>query len=98
MGRLLRNGVLFTLLFACLTPARADPILMLLMSVAREMMDSRLNARPAEAAPVLPAPDRFYPGTTVEPETLRGLIDISFPYLSDAQRREVFDALNAQLT
>src|SRR3970282_2484459 len=39
-----------------------------------------------------------YPGSPVEPEHLRRLIDDSFLYLSDAQRREIFDSLHAALS
>src|SRR5262245_24337723 len=92
MVRLLRNGVAFTLLFlAASAPARAaDPILMLLMSAARELIEAQ-QRRANAAARVIPAPEpnRFYAGTSVEPGHLRALIDNSFPYLSGKQRDEV---------
>jgi hypothetical protein len=100
MGRLLRNGVVFTLLFASVVPARAaDPVLMLLLNVARELIEAQANAR-AKAPQVIPLPEpgRFYAGTSVEPGHLRVLIDDSFPYLSDKQRGEVYEALHAQLS
>jgi hypothetical protein len=100
MCRLLRRGVLFTLLFAGLcSPAAADPILMLLMSIARNMVyhhamkpdsEKRLEVEILE-------PYKFYPGTMVEPEQIRRLIDDSFLYLTDYQRQEIFDSLNAEL-
>ena len=100
MGRYLRRGVLFTLLFAgVVTPAAADPVLMFLLSVAREMVEAhaaRMRAAPAAPEPV-PDMARVYPGTAVEPEHLRRLIDDSFLYLSEAQRKEIFDALHEAL-
>lgn len=97
MGRLLRKGVFFTLLLACAAPARADPILMFLISMAREMIERHAERPPA--GPVVEMPDlaRVYPGTTVEPEHLRRLIDDSFLYLAGNQRREIFDSLHAAL-
>lgn len=100
MGRLLRKGVLFTLLFAGLVaPAAADPILMFLIGIAREMVISHGTAPAGSRVPELPMPDmsRVYPGTSVEPDVLRRLIDDSFLYLSDGQRREIFDSLHAAL-
>ncbi|HLX82221.1 MAG TPA: hypothetical protein VKS43_16715 [Burkholderiales bacterium] len=96
MGRFLRKGVLFTLLFAGLVaPASADPIIMLLLSVARQIAEAQAN-KPA-APVVLPEMSRYYPGTTVEPEHLKSLIDDCFIYLSFDQRREIFNSLNAAL-
>jgi hypothetical protein len=98
MGRYLRGAILFVGLIAPAAPAAAmDPVLMFVMSVARELIESqaaRARAEPAAAAPELP---RVYPGTMVEPEHLRQLIDESFTYLSDGQRREIFESLNAAL-
>jgi len=100
MGRLLPKGVLFALLFAgAAAPAAADPMAMFLLGIAREIVESHA-ARP-RAAPVpefVPDMSRVYPGTSVEPEHLRRLIDDSFPYLGDGQRREIFDALHAKLS
>ena len=100
MGRLLRRGILFTLLVAGLVaPAAADPILMFLIGIAREMVVNHANAPASERVPSQPLPDfsLVYPGTSVEPKVLRQLIDDSFLYLSDGQRREIFDSLNAAL-
>jgi hypothetical protein len=100
MGRLLRRGVLFALLFAgVVTPAAADPVLMFLIGIARDMVANRASGPQAAAAPEPEAPDvgRVYPGTSVEPDHLRRLIDDSFLYLSSSQRAEIFDSLNAAL-
>ena len=99
MGRLLRKGVLFTLLFAgIVTPAAADPLVMLLIGIARDMIVEHAN-RPRAPAPVyVPDMERVYKGTIVEPDHLRRLIDDSFHYLGDAQRKEIFDSLNAALS
>ncbi len=103
-GRFFRRGVFFALLCACAGPARAaDPILMFLIGIAREMVQSHLARTPASAPVPAPAPapsldlSRAYPGTLVEPEHLRQLIDESFVYLSESQRREIFDSLHASL-
>lgn len=86
----------FALLWAA--PASADPLLFFLMSAAREIA-SAAAARPAQEASLLPAPElnTTYPGTAVEPDKLRQIIDDSFGYLSSAQRREVFESLNELL-
>jgi len=103
MGRLLRKGVLFTLLFAgVVTPAAADPIIMFLLGIARDMIvehgEKRLpGAAPAPAPEYVPDMALVYKGTVVEPDHLRRLIDDSFPYLGSAQRKEIFDSLNAAL-
>ena len=98
MGRLLRKGVLFTLLFAgVVTPAAADPLVMLLIGIARDMIVEHANRPRAPAPEYVPDPERVYKGTIVEPEHMRRLIDDSFPYLGDAQRREIFDSLNTAL-
>ena len=84
-------------------PAAAmDPILMFIFTVAREMAGQHAARKPK--APALPQlggslPDfpKVYPGTMVEPEHLRALIDECFPYLSDSRRREIFDSLHAGL-
>jgi hypothetical protein len=91
--------VLFTLLFAGVAaPAAADPVLMFLLSMARQMVEAHAaRPRSAPAPEFVPDMSRVYPGTTVEPEHLKRLIDDSFLYLSDAQRREIFDSLNAEL-
>lgn len=100
MGRALRKGVLFTLLFAGLVaPASADPILLFLLGIARDMVINHATSPDKSLEPVQPMPDfsRVYPGTSVEPEVLRRLIDDSFLYLNDKQRQEIFDQLNAAL-
>ena len=96
----LRRGVLFAALTAGLVaPAAADPILMFLIGIAREMVINHGMTPAANRVPVLPAPDmsRVYPGTSVEPDVMRRLIDDSFLYLNEGQRREIFDSLNAAL-
>jgi len=101
MGRVLRRGVLFTLLFAgVVTPAAADPILMFLLGIARDMVLNHAQMRDSyPRVPEQPMPDfaQVYPGTSVEPDVLRRLIDDSFLYLNSSQRREIFESLNAAL-
>lgn len=100
MGRLLRRGVLFTLLFAGLVaPAAADPILMLLMSIARQMVIRHAQKPDSEKRLEVEVPDlaKYYPGTLVEPDQIRRVIDESFLYLDRSQREEIFDSLNAEL-
>ncbi|HZQ73664.1 MAG TPA: hypothetical protein VFB08_12170 [Burkholderiales bacterium] len=92
MARVLRGSLFFAVLLASSLPARADPLLMFLFSVAREIA----TLPPATPAAPQPLP-QTYPGTAVEPAQLRQLIDESFAYLSSAQRTEVFDALNSEL-
>lgn len=93
----MRRSVFFALLLAFALPARAaDPVLMLLMSIAREAIESAAR-RHAEAPAPLPEFPSTYPGTTVVPEQLRQMIDESFAYLSQSQRREIFDSLHATL-
>lgn len=96
---MLRVGIVSALLLAGAPPAAAaDPILMFLLSMAREMAFSAIK-RAARNSAQGPAPvvRNTYPGTVVEPGELRRLIDDSFTYLSDAQREEVFDALHRAL-
>ena len=99
MRRFLRKGVVFTLLFAgVVTPAAADPLIMFLLGVARDMIEAQATrSRPAPAPEFMPDMAQVYPGTMVEPEHLRRLINDSFPYLGDAQRKEIFDSLNDAL-
>lgn len=75
----------------------ADPLIFFLMSAAREIAISAVTKGISESAPAAPAPATNYPGTAVEPETLRRVIDDSFVYLSSAQRSEIFDSLNNML-
>ena len=78
--------------------AQADPLIFFLMSAAREIAFKAVtNAANAAQAPVVPVPATTYPGTAVEPETLRRVIDDSFTYLSSSQRGEIFDSLNTML-
>jgi hypothetical protein len=100
MGRLLRRGVLFALLSAGLVaPAAADPILMILMSIARNMVTN--HAQKPDSEKLLEGQTfnlaNVYPGTLVEPDQIRRLIDDSFLYLGDRERQEIFDTLNAEL-
>lgn len=101
MLRALRKGVLFTLLFAgVVTPAAADPVLMFLLGMARDMIEAQVE-RSRNAPPVpefMPDMAQVYPGTLVEPEHLRRLIDDSFLYLDRAQRKEIFDSMHAALS
>jgi hypothetical protein len=77
--------------------AAADPLTMLILTIAREALFSAardyLSSR-QEAAPALPL---TYPGTTVEPAHVRRLVDEGFGYLTTAQRDEVFDAFHRHL-
>ena len=94
MARVLGRSFFFAALLALSLPARADPLLMLMLNIAQEFA-SRAEAEASKPKPIiLPA---TYPGTTVEPAVLRRLIDDSFMYLSSGQRDEVFDALNAEI-
>jgi len=98
MGRFLRKGVLFTLLFVgVVTPAAADPFVMLLLGIARDMIVEHANRPKTPAPEYVPDLERVYKGTIVEPDHLRRVIDDSFPYLSDAQRKEVFSSLDVAL-
>lgn len=102
MGRLTRRSIFFALLWTCAAPAlAADPILMFLLSAAREVIVAAaargLAAEVAEPQPSVSASASAYPGTVVEPEHLKRLIDEGFGYLSGAQRQEVFDSLHAAL-
>jgi|GEM_PF-1113680 len=97
----LRRGVLFAfialgVLFA--SPARAvEPVLMFLFSMAREIMyEAFVNSENPRPQPVEPLP-AVYPGTMVEPRTLRELIDQSFIYLSERRREELFRALHDEI-
>jgi len=75
----------------------ADPMLMFLFGMAREIMyEAFLNSRkpPAPNSEPLPA---VYPGTMVEPRKLRELIDESFFYLSERRRDELFAALHDEI-
>jgi hypothetical protein len=75
----------------------ADPLTMLLLTIAREALFAAardyLASRP-EAPPPVP---ETYPGTTVEPAHVRRLVDEGFSYLTTAQRDEVFEAFHRHL-
>lgn len=99
MRRILRKGFLFAVLFVgVVRPASADPVLMFLIGVARDIVTNHAASRNRPRPPD-PMPDfgKVYPGTSVEPEHLRRLIDDSFLYLAPAQRAEIFEALHAHL-
>lgn len=96
MGRMGR-GVLLVAALAFAAPAQsAEPLLMFLLGIAREMLTNAVAESISRPAPA-PEPLATYPGTAVAPEQLRRLIDESFFYLSAAQRGEIFDSLNAEL-
>jgi hypothetical protein len=75
----------------------ADPLTILLMTIAREALFAAardyLDSR-QEPPPALPL---TYPGTTVEPAHVRKLVDEGFGYLTTAQRDEVFEAFHRHL-
>lgn len=92
----IRLAIATLLLLACALPARAaDPVLMFLFGIAREMVISHALRAAASGPPSVAPPPEVYPGTTVEPAQLKALIDECFGYLSDAQREEIFAALHA---
>ena len=58
MGRILRAGVVFTVLWACASPAYAiDPILMFLFNAASQMISSAAERAAAQRLEVLRRPD-----------------------------------------
>jgi len=100
MVRLAAKAVVFVLLLGLAAPApAADPLLMFLLGVAREVIFAA--ARRHAAVPPEPtepaAVASTYPGTGVEPAHVKRLIDEGFTYLSAAQRAEVFDSLHSEL-
>ena len=99
MFRRIQRALLFSVLLGLATPApAADPIVMLLLSVARQMIFNAVRDRLMAPPAVEPIPARtFYPGTVVEPAHVRRLVDEGFSYLSHAQRDEVYESLHAQL-
>ena len=72
---------------------------MLLMSIARNMVTHHAQKPDSEKRLEVEIlePSKVYPGTMVEPDQIRRLIDDSFLYLTDRQRQEIFDSLNAEL-
>lgn len=97
MRRALQAGVVFLLLTTLALPVRADPLLMFLLGVARDMVASSIK-RDAAARPPAPEPaPEVYAGTSIQPAHVRQLIDENFSYLSTDQRDEVFQSLHAEL-
>src|SRR6185503_17807601 len=84
-------------------PAAAmDPILMFVFSMAREMIEQNAARKPTgvrlpHLGPMPDSSSNFYPGTVVEPEQMRRVINDCFPYLSADRREEIFVALHAGL-
>jgi hypothetical protein len=98
--RLIRRGILSALLALSLAPAPAyafDPLLMMLLGIARDMVLAAGTQPRAKPQSPLSDPNSVYQGTLVEPGQLRALIDDCFAYLDTAQRREIFDSLNEAL-
>ena len=93
------RAIVVALLLAVAAPATAaDPIVMLLLGIAREMAFNAIRERlMAPRDPDPPPAPTVYPGTTVEPAHVRKLIDEGFGYLSRGQREEVFESLHASL-
>ena len=85
--------------FGWTAAANADPLIFFLMSAAREIAVSAIakGAEAAAAAAQAPVLATTYPGTAVEPDTLRRVIDDSFAYLSQSKRDEIFASLNEML-
>jgi hypothetical protein len=98
--RLIRRGIFSALLALSLAPAPAyalDPLLMLLLGVARDMVISAATSPKIRQEAPQVDPGKVYQGTLVEPGQLRALIDDCFSYLGPAQRREIFNSLNEAL-
>ncbi len=95
MAGVLGRSLFFAFSLLLALPARADPLLMFLFSVAQEIA---AKAKPAPAeAPVPPSLPAVYPGTVVQPAFLKRLINDTFTYLGADQREEVFQALHEEL-
>jgi hypothetical protein len=77
--------------------ASADPLVFFLMSAAKQIAAAAVSAAAKPGVAPAAAPATHYPGTVVEPETLRRVINDSFTYLSTDQRDEVFESLNTML-
>ncbi len=100
-----RTAFLFFAAFWSLWPtlASADPLVLFLLTAAKQIASAAAMAtakaahNSAPGTPAAPARATTYPGTAVEPETLKRVIDQSFIYLSSTQRTEIFDSLNAKL-
>lgn len=92
-----RCAALFLSLSFVALPAHADPVLMFILGFARNLLESSMNQAP-QLARLGPADlPRTYPGTLVQPAHLQRLIDDCFLHLSQKQRNELFDTLNAEL-
>ena len=91
-----RQFVLVLALALTSLSARADPVLMFLIGFAQNLIDSSASSKPAKATARAALPTT-YPGTMVQPEHLQRLIDDCFTYLSQDQRAEIFEQLNAEL-
>ena len=83
MARVLGRSLFFAVLLAFVCPAQASPLLSLILSIAQEVA-SQPEARPATTVVVLP---ETYPGTTVEPATLRRLPIMYAPPIPVLMRR-----------
>jgi hypothetical protein len=75
----------------------ADPLTMLLLTIAREALFAAVRDHLEAKAKELPPIPETYPGTTVEPAHVRRLVDEGFGYLTAAQRDEVFESLHRHL-
>lgn len=94
MTRVLGRSLVFALLLGCALPARAaDPIVMFILGIARDMAIDYLAKLPPDKEPDRPV----YAGTNIQHDTLRRLVDDSFLHLTEYQRNEVFEALHAEL-
>ncbi|MGQ0654775.1 MAG: hypothetical protein ACT4P4_21340 [Betaproteobacteria bacterium] len=94
MPGVLRRSLVFAVLLACAVPAHAaEPLVMFLLGIARDMAVKAIEERMSRPAPE----PEVYGGTTVQPAHLRQLIHDSFLHLSQDQREEIFQALNAEL-
>ena len=92
-----RCAALFLSLSLVALPARADPVVMFLLGFARNLLESsKSQATPLARLGPAELP-KTYPGTVVQPEHLQRLIDDCFLHLSQKQRGELFDTLNAEL-
>jgi len=91
-------GIALSLGLGVSAPAlAADPLTMLLLTIAREALFAAAREHLASRAEEPPAVAATYPGTAVGPEHVRRLVDEGFGYLSTAQRDEVFEAFHRHL-
>lgn len=96
ISRLLSQAVIALVLASASLPARADPVLMFLVGFARNLAESSMARSAGTREPVAPRP-ATYPGTSVQPTHVQRLIDDCFTHLSERQRAEIFETLNAEL-